>query len=149
MKTEKQVLGEKGELLVIKNCRCPKCKRTGTLKRLPNNFKCADIICDFCGYLAQVKTTKVENIDTLPARILGAAWGVQKERLDSGIYIPLFIVLLNPHMENAIYYLSSELQLPELFIPRSPLSETAKRAGWQGFIYDLSKVNSNSIVRLK
>ena len=74
MTTEKQKLGEKGELLVIKNCICPKCKRERTLKRLPQNFKCADIICDFCGYLAQVKTKSQENIDKLPASILEAAW---------------------------------------------------------------------------
>jgi len=36
-----------------------------------------------------------------------------------------------------------------LFIPRNPLKETAKKAGWQGFIYDLSKLKDNPIVRLK
>jgi len=29
---------------------------------------------------------------------------------------------------------------PSVFKPRKALSETAKRAGWQGFMYDLSEV---------
>ena len=51
-KTNKQLLGERGEILVTKNCPCPKCKSEKSLKRLPAYFKCADIVCDFCGYLA-------------------------------------------------------------------------------------------------
>ena len=149
MPTSKQILGEEGELLVIKSCSCPKCKKTNTLKRLPQNFKCADIVCDFCGYLAQVKSINTSNIDILPSRILGAAWGVQKERLDSCIYMPLFIVLFKSKTEFGIYYLAADLQNPELFVPRNPLKETARRHGWQGFIYDLSKLKGNPIVRLK
>ena len=34
---------------MVKSCSCPRCKRSDTLVRLPPNFKCADIICDFCG----------------------------------------------------------------------------------------------------
>src|SRR5688500_9970616 len=61
MATARQVLGRFGETIVAKECACPKCKRSQTLKRLPNNFKCADLICDFCGYLAQVKAATVRN----------------------------------------------------------------------------------------
>lgn len=148
MATAKQKLGEEGELLVIKNCSCSKCKKANTIKRLPLNFKCTDIVCDFCGYLAQVKTINTNNINKLPTKILGAAWGVQKERLDSCIYMPLFIVLFKSKTEFGIYYLSADLQNPELFVPRKPLKETAKRAGWQGFIYDLSRLKGDPIVRL-
>jgi hypothetical protein len=40
------------------------------LVKLPSNFKCADVICDFCGYLAQVKAARVRNIDRIPDAIL-------------------------------------------------------------------------------
>src|SRR5437016_2384727 len=66
MGTGKQQLGEFGERLVCNRSNCPRCKRTKTLRRLPNNFKCADIICDFCGYLAQVKTSRSRVIDMVP-----------------------------------------------------------------------------------
>jgi len=74
MATDKQKLGELGEQFIVKSCLFPKCKKRKTLKKLPTNFKCADIICDFCGYLAQVKTHSVSNHEKLPHKILGAAW---------------------------------------------------------------------------
>ena len=135
MKTDKQKLGDFGENLIQKKFDCPKCKKAKTLKKLPVNFKCADIICDFCGYLAQVKTHTVSDIEDFPKRVLGAAWGPQKERMDAGIYFPLFVVLKN-QKHCSVFYLSSDLQTEEMFIKRKPLSKDAKRAGWQGYYFD-------------
>jgi type II restriction enzyme len=146
MATSRQELGAFGERHVAQNCTCPRCKRSRTLVLLPPNFKCADLICDFCGYLAQVKATRVKDVSVLPRTILGAAWGPQKERMASGVYFPLFLVLVS-ETGNAIYYLSADLQTPEMFKERPPLSSTARRAGWQGFHYDLSGVRDR-IVRL-
>jgi hypothetical protein len=47
----------------------------------------------------------------------------------------------------AIYYLAPDLQVPEMFKPRKPLSERARRAGWTGFLYDLTPVRT-AFVRL-
>ncbi|MGK4455787.1 hypothetical protein, partial [Klebsiella pneumoniae] len=66
MATAKQLLGARGEIMVTKKCGCPRCKRKRTLRRLPVNFKCADVICDFCGFLAQVKTMNVVRVDKIP-----------------------------------------------------------------------------------
>ena len=148
MVTAKQKLGDFGENIVVKKCSCPKCKKTKTFKRLPVNFKCADIICDFCGFLAQVKSSNTNDIDVMPKTILGAAWKPQKERMDSAIYFPLYIVLVNGR-NYSIYYLSADLQYPDMFVPRKPLSSKAKRAGWQGFQYDMSKVYNGAIVRIR
>lgn len=149
MATDKQKLGKFGEQLVTKQCLCPKCKKENTLKLLPTNFKCADIICDFCGYLGQVKSKKVKDVSIIPKTILGASWGPQKERMDAGIYFPLFLVLVSEYTakDYAIYYLSADLQKPEIFTPRKKLSEKAKRAGWQGYYFNLSKT-IDSFVRL-
>ena len=148
MPTVRQQLGAWGENLVANTCDCPKCKRTNTLKLLPPNFKCADLICDFCGYLAQVKSMNVNDCEKLPKTVLGAAWGPQKERMDSAIYFPLYLVLKDQKNSNsAVYYLSADLQTPDLFKSRKPLSSTAKRAGWQGYYYDLLSVH-NRLVRL-
>jgi len=147
MSTAKQKLGVYGENLVIKNLICQKCKKNKTLKKLPTNFKCADIICDFCGFLAQVKTSNVKNVDILPNTILGAGWKVQKERMNEGIYFPLYLILVNQN-NYSIFYLSADNQSEEIFIPRKPLSSKARRAGWQGFMYDISKIK-NDFIRLK
>jgi hypothetical protein len=137
MATAKQDLGARGEALVTANCSCPRCKRMGSFRRLPTNFKCADVICDFCGYLGQVKTQTVTDPTRIPSKLLGAAWSVQRDRMDAGIYFPLFLVLHRSSRCFAIYYLSADLQTREMFLPRKPLSASARRAGWQGFLYDL------------
>jgi len=137
MLTTKQELGKLGEELVCRHSSCPRCKRPKTLKRLPTNFRCADIVCDFCGYLAQVKAMRSADLDSVPNTVLGAAWQPQKERMDSGIYFPLFLVLVSLKGSHACYYLSADLQSPEIYKPRKPLSATARRSGWQGFVYDL------------
>jgi hypothetical protein len=111
------------------------------MRTLPPNFKCADVICDFCGYLAQVKTKSWKGAlpESCPTTILGAAWGPQKERMEAGVYFSLFIVLENEMGVMCIYFLPRDLQTQEMFVPRKPLSENAKRVGWQGFSIDLSK----------
>ena len=145
MATEKQELGAWAEMLVSQKCPCPKCKREKTLKRLPTNFKCADLICDFCGYLAQVKGMNVKILSPLPKQVLGAAWGPQLERMQSAIYFPLFLVL-KTSTEFSIHYLAADHQIKDLFVPRKPLSETARRAGWQGFVYNLVALPDGAFV---
>ena len=142
MPTSKQLTGLFGENQVVKRCACPRCKRFRTLKKLPTNFKCADVICDFCGFLAQVKTVTGDGA-SLPNTVIGAAWKPQKERMDAAIYFPLFLVLTEKRLNCTIHYLPADLQSPDLFKPRQPLSSQAKRAGWQGFNYDLEAVKGN------
>lgn len=146
MATANQELGELGERLVVQHCACPRCKQRRTLKRLATNFKCADVICDFCGYLAQVKAHSSKDGRTPPKRLLGAAWGPQKKRMDAGIYFPLFLVLVTPKQDRfSIHYLSADLQYEGLFQPREPLGVNARRAGWQGFNYDLDAAKNRLI----
>ena len=139
MATRNQKIGELGEQLVKQLARrdlgCFRCKRKNSLEQLPKNFKCADLICDFCGYLAQVKTTSVNDIDSFPNSILGAAWGPQKKRMDAGIYFPIFFVLISKKNEGeySVYYLPADFQDEGIFIVRNPLSISARRAGWQGY----------------
>ena len=147
MATDKQRLGQFGELSVAKSCTCPKCKRSRTLKRLPANFKCADIICDFCGYLAQVKSMTVRDVDQVPGTVIGAAWAPQESRMQAGIFFPLFLVLVSG-AQNAISYLSADLQVPQMFVKRKALSPSARRAGWQGFFYNMKELRPGSVVRL-
>ena len=103
MTTDKQKLGDWGEKLVAKKCSCPKCKKERTLKTLPTNFKCVDIVCDFCGYLAQVKTKTVKNIDSLPSSIPGAAWALKrKEWTQASIFHCTLFLKLTKRMLSTI-----------------------------------------------
>ena len=89
----------------------------------------------------------VATLSSLPKKVLGAAWAPQKERMDSGIYFPLFLVLRAPTL-HAIYYLPTDFQSPALFAARKPLSSSARRAGWQGFMYVLESLPDGAFVRL-
>lgn len=142
MATAKQQLGDKGEAAVCKHIDCPRCNRPRHLAKLPTNFQCADLICKFCGYLAQVKTVTLKG-DDLPTRVLGAAWKPQHEQIMADIYHGLYIVgYSNSGKLVRIDYIPEHVlrTTPEVFEPRKPLSSTAKRAGWRGFIYNLTKV---------
>ncbi len=80
---------------------------------------------------------------------MGAAWRPQWERMEAAIYFPLFLVLkARATEEYAIYYLAADLQERGMFIARPPLSAAARRAGWQGFMYDLRAVRTR-FVRLR
>lgn len=146
MATAKQQVGDWGERYVARTCVCPSCKQRGTTQLLPRNFKCADLICDFCGYLAQVKTKQVADVDVIPDQLLGGAWEPQRARMQAGIYFPLYVVLVTrDRAGSATYFLSADLQIPEMFKPRDPLSPNAKRAGWQGFRIDCSLVRDRFV----
>lgn len=143
MPSEKQRIGDLGEKFVAKRMSCLRCKRSGSIKQLPTNFKCADLICDFCGATSQVKTYQQES-PGLPSSILGAAWAPQKERMESGIYHPLWLVRLGKSQRvKEVWLIPSELQSPEMFIKRKPLPATAKRAGWQGYLIDTKRFADN------
>lgn len=147
-RTNRQDLGDRGEKAVT-TLPCPKCKRAGTLRQLPTNFKCADVICDFCGYLAQVKTTVRKDISLVPPSLMGAAWGPQTERMAAGIYFPLFIVVVSAGgNDQAIYYLPADLQVPAMFEKRKPLSANARRAGWTGYRLRLDLPGAHAPVRV-
>jgi type II restriction enzyme len=90
----------------------------------------------------------VKEIHILPKQVLGAAWGPQKERMESAIFFPLYLVLKKSEKEYSVFYLPTDFQDKAMFVPRAPLSNTAKRAGWQGFIYNLSVIKEGAFVKL-
>ncbi len=116
-------IGDFAERLVCAELTCPKCKRK-KLRPLPPHFECVDIICSFCGYVAQVKAHAVKSWETESvSRLRGATWRTQKERLEAGIYHPLMVVLYvreKPNRRRAIkiLYLPVDFQVPMMFQPR-------------------------------
>lgn len=93
-----------------------------------------------------MKATEVaDGVETRPDRILAAAWEPQRRQIMAGIYKDLFLVAFTPPPRRRLLWIDRVpahiLQAtPEVMEPRAPLSPTAKRAGWRGFIYDLTKI---------
>ncbi|MBX3104208.1 MAG: hypothetical protein KF867_04460 [Cryobacterium sp.] len=56
--------------------------------------------------------------------------------MTAGIYFSLYIVLVSDSGMGGIYFLPRDLQTEAMFTPRKSLSDTARRAGWQGFMID-------------
>jgi len=152
MPTAKQLLGAKGEAAVSKHVNCTRCGRKRHLTRLPQNFQCADVICKFCGYLAQVKAlTLAQGSDELPRRVPGAAWGPQQEQMLAGIFHGLYFVGFSSagKLVRIDYVPGHVLQAsPNVFEPRKPLGPNAKRAGWTGFTYNLENLPLIGIQRV-
>jgi hypothetical protein len=149
-RTGKQELGDAGERAVRDLVPCPKCGRARHLTPLAANFQCADLICKFCGYLAQVKSVTIKGTD-LPERILGAAWGPQHEQIVAGIFQPLFVCAYTPAGDLvSIDYIPAHIlqAAPDVFEPRKPLSASARRAGWTGFYYNLTRLPRIGIKRV-
>jgi hypothetical protein len=66
----------------------------------------------------------------------GEAVGTSVSKVDE----PLILQLLG--VSNA------DEELPKMFKKRAPLSRSAKRAGWQGFPYNLGILDKRAVVRL-
>jgi type II restriction enzyme len=69
--------------------------------------------------------------------------GPQHEQIIAGIYHGLFLVGFSAdgQLVRIDYVPAHILQTtPDVFQPRKPLSDTARRAGWQGFVYNLDKL---------
>jgi hypothetical protein len=143
MATEKQKLGKRGEEAVVARASCPQCNRPRTFWRLPANFQCADLICKFCGHLAQVKAVTLKQGYDFPEKILGGAWGPQQEQILAGIFHDLYLVgfAASGHLREIRHVPGHILRAtPSVFEPRRPLSEKARRAGWQGFYYNIGEL---------
>jgi hypothetical protein len=108
------------------------------------------VICKFCGFLAQVKA--VTTIDgTLPARVLGGAWSPQRDQILAGIFQALFVVAVSADGSLlAIDYVPAHIlqATPTVFEPRNPLAASARRAGWQGFVYRLDRLPPIGVARV-
>jgi hypothetical protein len=98
--------------------------------------------------VAQVKALSVKSAEQRALTVLGGAWKVQEEKISAGIYHPLYIVKVLNGKPIAIDYISADFLRPEMFVPRKPLSSHARRAGWQGFYYDLRKLDERVVVEV-
>lgn len=150
VRPDRAATGDAGEDAVCRLIPCPRCRRERHLTRLPKGFQCADVICKFCGFLAQVKATTSSD-GKLPKRALGGSWRPQHEQILADIFHALFIVPMNKdHQVEAIYYIPSHVlrATPSVYEPRAPLAETAQRAGWTGFTYSLSRLPAIGVERV-
>lgn len=98
--------------------------------------------------MAQVKAVTVKSPEDKILTILGGAWKVQEEKIKAGIYHPLYVVKVVQGKPVEIDYIAADFLNPEMYRPRKALSSQARRAGWQGFYYDLRKLDEHVMVEV-
>jgi hypothetical protein len=144
--------GRLAEKAVTRHCACPRCKKPfARLRSLRKGFRCADVICDFCGYLAQVKGISQKGKTTT---VRGSGWKAQEKRLDAGIYFPIFIVKLQDERPVSIHYIPADFLRREFFVKgkRRRVIKAGEPVGkprryWM-FNYDLRKLDPRRIIQV-
>lgn len=113
---------------VGKNVFCPVCGNPHICK-LDNNMPVADLQCDNCGEIYELKSKK----GRINSKISDGAYSTMIERINSSSNPDLFIMSYT-----ADYQVKDLLLVPKFFFvdsiieKRKPLAPTAKRAGWIG-----------------
>lgn len=116
------------ETWIAENMYCPCCGNPH-INKLNNNSPVADMQCDNCGEIFEVKTKE----GNFGKKINDGAYATMIERITSTTNPDLFAMCYNSD-----YYITDLTIIPKFFfVPqiieqRKPLAPTARRAGWVG-----------------
>lgn len=129
---------------VAKNIFCPICGNSH-ICNLENNLPVADLQCDNCGEIFELKSKKGK----ITTKISDGAYSTMIERINSADNPDLFIMSYS-----ADYQVKDLLLVPKFFFvediieKRKPLAPTAKRAGWVGCNIIFGNVPSQGRIKI-
>lgn len=127
-KSNSQKVRIMSESWAVTNMFCPCCGNPHIIK-LENNSPVADMQCDNCGEIFELKTKEGQ----IGRKINDGAYKTMIDRITSSTNPNLFIMQYTQD-----YYITHLTVVPKFFfVPdiiekRKPLSDTARRAGWTG-----------------
>ncbi|MBE5728378.1 hypothetical protein IHE51_00780 [Candidatus Parvarchaeota archaeon] len=149
-KSQSQISRAVTESWVSENLYCPNCGRD--LLRYRTGMPVYDFYCDHSDSRTHAPARSfVSNADNFQLKsqavpifryILGAEYNKAILSLRAGNF-PSLILLhynLNEKIVNDVEFVHKAVITQSCIIPRNPLSENAKRKGWQGFKIDLSRI---------
>lgn len=123
------------------NLYCPNCSAP-KLTQLENNTKASDFSCPSCGFWFQLKGQKTP----IRRQITDGAFAAMMEAIRND-ETPNFYFL---HYDLATWSIRNLLLVPSFAFPesaiikRKPLSVTARRAGWVGCNFNLSRIPADA-----
>ncbi len=125
------------ESWVRANSYCPNCGQP-YLSQFPNNSPVADFYCSNCSEEFELKSKGVRFSNI----INDGAYHTMIERLQADNNPNFFFLTYSrtEKMVNNFLIIPKHFFRPDIVIKRSPLKETARRAGWVGCNLDISKV---------
>ena len=145
-KSESRIVGKAGEIYCCKNIKCINCNNLDWLECVTNE-KSKDQICKICGKKYQIKCKKTtersyNNIKkTRTFKTIGAKYTTTLESIGEQIdYIIILYEKVEHTILNIIHIKSDDINSDNI-IPRKPLGENARRAGWQGCTLHFTNVN--------
>ena len=116
------------EFWLTENVFCP-CCGNAHMNKMRNNLPVADIRCEKCGEIFELKSKK----NSIGAKIVDGAYNTMIERITGNLNPQLFIM---DYSENL--FVKDLIFVPKFFFSadiiekRKPLSANARRAGWIG-----------------
>ncbi|HQB20663.1 MAG TPA: DpnI domain-containing protein, partial [Bacteroidales bacterium] len=122
---------------VLNNSYCPSCGNS-RLNEFKNNCPVADFYCKECKEEFELKSKSGKLTNT----ITDGAYSTMIERINSDNNPNFFFLTYTKQWTvNDFLIIPKQFFTPEIIIKRSPLAETARRAGWIGCNIDISKVS--------
>ena len=127
------------------NLFCPNCL-SSNLSRQRDNTKVVDFVCLSCGFRYQLKGQKSQ----LGVSIPDGAYGAMMEAIRDDALPSMYFL----HYDLATWSVRNLLLVPHFAFPpsaiirRKPLSPTARRHGWVGCNFDLSRVPADARIPL-
>ena len=139
-KNKSRIYGEVVERWLCKNQSCPSCGRS-SLHQLKINTPFTDLRCDACGAEFQVKASskgflnrRTGTFNKLPgASYLKSLEGLQETNRPDWILVEY--CRENEEIKSALL-IDHRHVTKESLVPRNPLSQNARRSGWQGCTWD-------------
>jgi type II restriction enzyme len=108
---------------------CPNCGASSLTKH-PNNRPVADFVCEACGEDYELKSQK----SRFGAKVNDGAYRTMMERLQASNNPNLMLMNYDRSTLSVtnLIIVPRQFFTPRAIAPRAPLSEKARRAGWQG-----------------
>jgi len=128
-----RIIGEAVEDCVI-TMPCPICNNKALVK-YKTNQKSKDVKCENCSCQIQIKATKHTKRQSTSLKLLGAEYKTTCLSIkENNVHylVLMYSVVGDKYSINEIYFIDHTDINDSCIIPRTPLSSTAKRAGWQG-----------------
>lgn len=116
------------EFWTQENLFCPCCGNSH-VDKLPNNSPVADMQCENCGEIFELKSKK----NRIGKKIVDGAYSTMIERITGNINPQLLLIQYSPRL-----FITDLILVPKFFFTpgiiekRKPLSANARRAGWVG-----------------
>lgn len=144
-KSSSQIARVITERWVEKNSFCPRCGKT-RLERFENNQPVADFYCRDCNAEYELKSKK----DSFALKIVDGAYDMMIKRINSKNNPHFFFLNYSPNSFQIVNFLvvPNHYFTNDIIERRSPLSQSARRAGWVGCNILLQNIPSTGRIYL-